>query len=146
LGGTTVEIVYTGRNHSDNSVVLRFPREKIAFAVDFIPIKSMAFRDLPDAYMPDWVDSIKRVEAMEFDIFAPGHGPLGNKDDVRNFRVYLEELRAEVLALARTGKSLDEVKTAIKMAKYSSWAGYEQMQQLNVEGMFRLVQANRRGN
>jgi glyoxylase-like metal-dependent hydrolase (beta-lactamase superfamily II) len=146
LGGTTVELVFTGRNHSDNSVVLRFPREKIVFAVDFIPIKAMAFRDLPDAYMPDWVESIKEVEAMEFDIFAPGHGPLGTKDDVRNFRVYLEELRAEVLALARQGKSVDEVKQAVKMAKYSGWAGYEQMQQLNVEGMYRLVQANRRPN
>jgi glyoxylase-like metal-dependent hydrolase (beta-lactamase superfamily II) len=146
LGGTTVELHYTGRNHSDNSIVLRFPAEKIAFAVDFIPVKSMAFRDLPDVYMPDWIDSIKRVEAMEFDIFAPGQGPLGTKEDVRNFRTYLTELREEVLALARQGKSADEVKQAVKMAKYSAWAGYEQMQQLNVEGMYRLVQANRRGN
>lgn len=146
LGGTTVELHYTGRNHSDNSVVVRFPAEKIAFAVDFIPVKSMAFRDLPDAYMPDWVDSIKRVEAMEFDIFAPGHGPLGTKEDVRNFRNYVVELRDEVLTLARQGKSVDEVKQAVKMAKYTGWAGYEQMQQLNVEGMYRLVQANRRNN
>ncbi|MBM3571927.1 MAG: MBL fold metallo-hydrolase, partial [Alphaproteobacteria bacterium] len=133
LGGTVVELTYVGRNHSDNSLVMRFPREKIAFAVDFIPIKAMAFRDLPDAYMPDWVEAIKRVEAMDFDVFAPGHGPLGNMDDVRNFRVYLEELRAEVLALARQGKTADEVKQAVKMAKYSGWAGYEAMQQLNFE-------------
>ncbi len=132
--------------YSDNSIVVRFPAEKIAFAVDFIPVKSMAFRDLPDVYIPDWIESIKRVEAMEFDVFAPGHGPLGTKEDVRNFRAYITELRDEVLALARQGKSADEVKQAVKMAKYSAWAGYEQMQQLNVKGMYRLVQANRRNN
>jgi glyoxylase-like metal-dependent hydrolase (beta-lactamase superfamily II) len=146
LGGTVVELIYAGRNHSDNSIVIRFPREKIAFAVDFVPIKTVAFRDFPDAYMPDWIDSVKRVEALEFDVLAPGHGPLGSKDDVRAFRVYLEELRAEVLTLARQGKSVEDVKQAVKMPKYAAWAGYEQMQQLNVEGMYRLVQANRRGN
>ena len=60
LGGTVVELVYVGRNHSDNSIVMRFPRERLLFAVDFIPVNGLAFRDFPDAYMPDWIDSLKR--------------------------------------------------------------------------------------
>lgn len=71
LGGKVAEVHYVGRNQSDNSVVVRFPAERIVFAVDFIPVKAMAFRDFPDAYMPDWIDSIKRFEAMDFDILAP---------------------------------------------------------------------------
>ncbi|HJR51750.1 MAG TPA: MBL fold metallo-hydrolase, partial [Gemmatimonadales bacterium] len=35
LGGTVLELVYVGKNHSDNSIVMRFPRERILFAVDF---------------------------------------------------------------------------------------------------------------
>lgn len=146
LGGTVVELHHVGRNHSNNSTVVRFPREKIAFAVDFIPIKSMPFRDFPDAYMPEWIASIEKVEAMDFETFAPGHGPLGTKQDIRDHRQFLEKLRMQVLDLARQGKSVDEVKQAVKMPEYSAWAGYEQMFPLNVEGMYRLVQANRRGN
>src|SRR5687768_5969113 len=37
LGGTTIELYYAGRNHSDNSIVLLHPAQSIAFAVDFIP-------------------------------------------------------------------------------------------------------------
>jgi len=146
LGGTVVELSYTGRNHSDNSIVMRFPKERILFAVDFIPVEAMAFRDFPDAYVEDWLESLKRVEQLDFDILAPGHGPLGKKDHVRMFRGYLEDLRGEVLKYAREGKSLADMKPLIKMEKYAKWAGYEQMLPLNIEGMYRHVQMHRRGN
>jgi glyoxylase-like metal-dependent hydrolase (beta-lactamase superfamily II) len=118
----------------------------VAFAVDFIPVKAMAFRDLPDSYLDEWIDSLRRVEAMEYDIFAPGHGPLGTKADVTTFRNYLEDLRGQVLAAIRAGKSLDDTKKSVDISKYKDWSGYEQMGPLNIEGMYRLVQANRRPN
>ena len=145
LGGTTLELAYVGKNHSDNSIVMRFPRERVLFAVDFIPVNSYSFRDFPDAYMPDWIESLKRVEAMDFDILAPGHGPLGNKASVTMFREYLQDLRGEVIRYAREGKSVDEMKTFITLPKYAAW-GPKEWFPLNIDGMYRLVQANRRGN
>ena len=145
VGGTALELSYVGKNHSDNSLVMRFPREKILFAVDFIPVNSYSFRDFPDAYMPDWIESLRRVEAMEFDVLAPGHGPLGTKANVTMFREYLQDLRAEVLRYAREGKSVDEMKQLITLPKYAAW-GPKEWFPLNIEGMHRLVQANRRGN
>lgn len=146
LGGTVMELHWVGRNHSNNSVVMRLPKEKIAFAVDFIPVKAMAFRDFPDAYLDEWIDSLRRVEEMEFDIFAPGHGALGNKTDVANFRGYLEDLRGQVLAAARAGKSLEDTKKSVDLSKYKAWGGFEMMGPLNIEGMYRMVQQNRRPN
>jgi ATP-binding cassette, subfamily C, bacterial CydC len=55
-------------------------------------------------------------------------------------------LRAQVLAAIRGGKSLDDTKKSVDISKYKDWSGYEQMGPLNVEGMYRLVQANRRPN
>ncbi len=146
LGGSTVELEWVGRNHSDNSIVLRFPAERALFAVDFIPVKTVGFRDFPDAYLDDWIESLRRVEAMDFDRLVPGHGPLGDKASVSAFRAYMEELREAVLKLAREGKTLEEIKQTVRLPKYESWGGYAQMFPLNVEGMFRMVQANRRGN
>jgi len=146
LGGTLVELSYVGKNHSDNMIVMRFPAQGVLYAVDFIPVKTVAFRDFPDAYIDEWIESLKRVEAMDFEILAPGHGQMGVKSDVTDHRIYLEELHATVLELARQGKSLDEIKQTVKLPKYESWGGYKQMFELNVEGMYRMVQANRRGN
>jgi glyoxylase-like metal-dependent hydrolase (beta-lactamase superfamily II) len=146
LGGTLVQLSYVGKNHSDNSIVVRFPKERIVFAVDFIPVETLAFRDFPDGYINDWVDSLRRVEAMDFDVLAPGHGPLGKKAHVMMFREYLEDLRGEVLRHIREGKSLDETKQLVKLTKYEKWGNYQQWLPLNVEGMYRYMSVYRRPN
>ena len=62
LGGTTLELHYVGRNHSDSSLVMRLPKEKLIFAVDFIPIEGVQFRNIPDNASPlEYEESIKKV-------------------------------------------------------------------------------------
>jgi len=146
LGGTVVQLSYVGKNHSDNSIVMLFPKEHILFAVDFIPVEALAFRDFPDGYINDWIDSLRKVDTMDFDILAPGHGPLGRKAHVAMFREYLEDLRAEVSRYVREGKSLEETKQLVKMTKYEKWGNYQQWLPLNVEGMYRYVSLYRRPN
>lgn len=145
-GGKQVELIYVGRNHSDNSIVMRFPAERVLFAVDFIPVESLPFRDFPDAYIEDWIESLKRVEGLDFDILAPGHGALGRKEHVRKFRGYMEQLRAEVLRYARQGKLLEEIQQLVKMEEYRDWGNYQNWLLLNIEGMYRHVQLHRRPN
>jgi glyoxylase-like metal-dependent hydrolase (beta-lactamase superfamily II) len=42
LGGTTLELKYVGPNHSDSTLVMRLPKEKIVFVVD--PCRLVACR------------------------------------------------------------------------------------------------------
>jgi glyoxylase-like metal-dependent hydrolase (beta-lactamase superfamily II) len=144
LGGKKVELTYLGKNHSDNMIVMRFPAERVLFAVDFIPIRTVAFRTLGDAYIPEWMESIKRVEAMDFDILAQGHGPSGNKADATAFRGYMEDLYAAVLAGIRSGKSLDELKTGIKLPKYEKWQMYGKWMPENIQGVYNQIRMHRR--
>ena len=139
LGGQTVELTYVGRNHSDNSIVMRFPKERTLFAVDFITVKRLPFRNLRDSYLPDWIDSLKNVAQMDFDILAPGHGVLGVKADVRDNRAYLEDLSAAVLKLAAEGKSLQDMQRIINLEKYKDWGQYEAWLPLNIEGAYNLL-------
>ena len=146
LGGKIVELHYLGRSHSDNMIVMRFPAERTLFAVDFISVKRLPYMALSDAYFPDWIEAIKRVETMDFDILAPGHGPLGSKADASDHRRYFEDLYAAVLAAARAGQSLDQMKQSITLEKYSGWGRYKEWRPLNIEGMARQIDLHRRGN
>jgi glyoxylase-like metal-dependent hydrolase (beta-lactamase superfamily II) len=139
LGGRIVELTYVGRNHSDNSIVMRFPKERTLFAVDFITVKRLPFRNLGDSFLPDWIDSLKNVEQMDFDILTPGHGVLGIKADVRDNRAYLEDLSAAVLKLAAEGKSLQDMQRIINLEKYKDWGQYEAWLPLNIEGAYNLL-------
>jgi len=146
LGGKAVELSYVGRGHSDNMIVMRFPDERVLFAVDFIPVKTVAWKNLTDAYIPDWMEAVARVEAMDFDILAPGHGALGSKQDATAFRGYMEKLHREVVNAHRAGKTLEQMQATITLPEYKDWEGYDSQLELNIEGMYNQVALHRRGN
>ncbi|MDE0029687.1 MAG: MBL fold metallo-hydrolase [Deltaproteobacteria bacterium] len=146
LGGKRVELIYTGRNHSDNSIVMLFPDERTLFAVDFVSVKRLPFRNLSDSYYPDWIDSLRRVEELDFDILAPGHGAMGMKRDVRDHRRYHEDLYNAVVAAARAGQSLEQMKASITLDQYKDWGSYADWRKLNIEGVYARVVLQRRGN
>lgn len=139
LGGKTVELIHFGPSHSDNLIVMRFPDERTLFAVDIVAPKRLPYRDLPDANVDGWIDTLKAVEALEFGILAPGHGTLGSKADVAEHRIYLESLRDRVRAQMQAGKSLEEIKQAVTMEEYKNWGSYNDWRALNVEGMYRYL-------
>jgi len=137
LGGTRVDLIYVGRNHSDDSIVVLLPKEKILFAVDFLPVQAVMYRDMPDGYLPDWFDSIDRVLALDWTTLIPGHpgpgGRMGTKDDVRAVREYLTDLSNATRELASQGKCFDEAMRTLKLPKYENWGGYAQYLSGNVE-------------
>ncbi len=138
LGGTTLELIYVGRNHSDNSLVMRLPKEKLVFVVDFAPIESIQFRNIPDNMSPlEFIDSLKKLAALDWDRMIPGHpnagGRYGTKKDVQDDIAYLEDLSAEVKKAADAGKCIDPAIKEIKLPKYEKWANYENGLGANVE-------------
>jgi glyoxylase-like metal-dependent hydrolase (beta-lactamase superfamily II) len=138
LGGKSVELIYAGPNHSDDMIVMHFPDERAVFTVDFISVKRLPFRNLAGAAIPGWIDSIKTVEAMDFDILIPGHGPVGTKADAADHRQYFEDLVAAVQLGMDAGKSLDTLKQEISLPKYASWGAYDWLP-LNVEGIYNAL-------
>ena len=144
LGGTTLELHYVGRNHSDSSLVMRLPKEKIIFAVDIIPLQGLPFRVMADTYLPDLEDSLKKVNAMDWDRLIAGHpGPggrqMGTKDDVRNQLAYLQDLSAAVKKAISEGKNYADAEKEIKLPKYEQWGGYGPFLPLNIERYYDYI-------
>jgi glyoxylase-like metal-dependent hydrolase (beta-lactamase superfamily II) len=137
LGGTTLELIYVGRNHSDNTLLMRLPKEKLIFAVDFLPISSVNWRNMPDSWPFEWEDGIKKVLSLEWDRMIPGHpgpgGRLGTRDDVNTLLSYMQELAAEVKKAADAGKCIDTAIREVKLPKYATLANYENWLPMNVE-------------
>ncbi len=146
LGGKTVHLLYLGPSHSDNLIVMHFPEERALFTVDFISVKRLPYMNLSDSYFPDWIQAIRRVEALDFDILVPGHGPLGTKADAADHGDYLQDLYDAVLAAARAGQSLEQMRAGIKLEKYQGLGRYDDWLVLNIEGVYQRISLQRRGN
>jgi glyoxylase-like metal-dependent hydrolase (beta-lactamase superfamily II) len=138
LGGTTVELLWVGRNHSDNSMVMRLPKEKLVFVVDFAPIEAVQFRNIPDNASPlEYIASLKKLASLDWDRMIPGHpyagGRFGTKKDVLDDAAYLEDLSTATKQAADAGKCFDTAMKEVKLPKYEKWANYEAGLPANVE-------------
>lgn len=141
VGGKTIELTPLGPGHGVDLMAIVVRPESVGFVVDAVASKRLPFRDFPNSDVDDWTQQIRNVEALDFEIFAGGHGPIGVKEDATTGRIYMEELRAMVLAGLKSGKNDDELANDITMEKYKDWGSYEQWRALNVLGMARHLRA-----
>jgi glyoxylase-like metal-dependent hydrolase (beta-lactamase superfamily II) len=139
LGGKTFELTYLGEGHAKDLIAVVVRPENVAFIVDAASPKRLPFRDFPRSDVGGWIDQVKVIETLEFEVFAPGHGNLGVKSDATDARVYMEELRDQVLAGLNAGKSVEELSASVTMDKYKDWGSYDSWRALNVQGMARWL-------
>ncbi len=137
VGDKTFELTYLGPGHGSDLVALVVRPDDLAFVVDAVSAKRLFYRDFPGANVDHWIDQVRVVNSLDFDVFVGGHGPVGDKADVAAGLRYLRELRAAVLEGLRAGRSVAELKQSVDLEKYSDWGSYEQWRELNIEGMAR---------
>jgi len=129
LGGTALEMTFVGLNHSDSTLVMRLPKEKLLFVVDLLPVGGVPGRGMIDFYPLEAEQSIKRILAMDWERLIPGHpaagGRLGTKKDVQDQLTFLQDASDAVKTAAREGKCWDAAEKEVKLPKYEGWPGYE---------------------
>jgi glyoxylase-like metal-dependent hydrolase (beta-lactamase superfamily II) len=128
LGGTTLELRYVGLNHSDSTLVMRLPKEKLLFVVDVLPVGQFPGRGMIDFYPLEAEQSIKRILQMDWERLIPGHpGPgdrLGTKKDVQDQLTLLQDASKAVQAAAREGKCWEPAEKELQLEKYKDWPNY----------------------
>ena len=129
LGGTALELVHVGQNHSDSTLVMRLPKERVVFVVDLLPVGQVPGRGMIDFFPLQAEDSIKQILAMDWERLIPGHpgagGRLGTKKDAQDQLTFLQDASAAVRAEAQQGRCWEPVESTLKLPKYASWPNYE---------------------
>jgi len=129
LGGTALELTFVGLNHSDSTLVMRLPKEKVLFVVDLLPVGQIPGRGMIDFYPLEAENSIKQILAMDWEQLVPGHpgvgDRLGTKKDVQDQLTFLQDASQAVKPLAREGKCWEPVEKEVRLPKYEKWPGYE---------------------
>lgn len=138
LGGTTLELKYFGTNHSDSSLVMLLPKEKLMFAVDWISAGTFPGRGMTDSQPLLWIEGLKRVRQLDFDRFIPGHpgngGRItGTKKDIDELVDILQVASETVKSEARAGKCWDPAEKELQFPKFAKMPGYENGRWLTVQ-------------
>lgn len=145
LGGKTVQLIHPGPNHSTDMTVLLFPAERVAFAVDFVAVNWVpGATGVARGGIPNWIASLKALEAFDFDILVPGHGEMGRKADAVAHRQYLEDVVAAVSAGIKAGRTLEQMQASNSFDKYKAWGEFDEDHNPNVETAYRMLTAQQR--
>lgn len=139
VGGKTIEMTYLGKGHGNDLIAVVVRPENVAFIVDAVSPKRLPYRDFPGADVDGWLDQIRKIESLDFDILAPGHGGVGTKADATDARVYMQKLRGLVVDGLKAKKSADELVAELTLDEYKDWQNYGAWRELNVRGMARYL-------
>ncbi len=114
LGGRTVELRHIAPGNTKGDMFLWLPEERILATGDIV-VRPTPYGFF--SYPKSWAAVLRELEAFDARFIVPGHG------EIMTDTAYLDLLAetmdfvaAQVDALAKSGKSLDETRTAIDWA------------------------------
>lgn len=124
FNGDEIELLHHGPGHTDGDSVIYFTGANVVHMGDQFFNGRFPFIDLGSG--GDVRGYLKTVETVLKQIPAdakviPGHGPLGNVDDLKKFRDMLTECIAMIEKAVAEGKTLEQIKAAGVPEKYKDW-------------------------
>jgi glyoxylase-like metal-dependent hydrolase (beta-lactamase superfamily II) len=123
LGGEPIDIVFLGRAHTGGDLSVSLPRQKILFLSE--TFLNRVFPAMRSAYPSEWLKALDRAEAMNADIYIPGHGfteqgPV-SREELHAYHRALEVVIAEARRLYKSGVPVEQAVKQAKWGEYASW-------------------------
>jgi len=119
LGDRLIHLLYLGRAHTDGDVYALVPDARVLYCGDvfFNRVVPAMF----DGYFSDWTRSLDTLGGIPADVFVPGHGDVGTRDDLSVARGFLDSLVAQVRAAQAVGWGAEEIRGHLDLAPYAAW-------------------------
>ena len=126
LGSRRIDVrVFPGHTGGDSVVFI--PDANVVFTGDLFWRNTLP--NLIDATTSAWIPSLNSITAAApTATYVPGHGDVGNADDVKNFRDYLAFLREQIAPAVQQNKTGDDMVNAVLPAvteKYGKWEFFQ---------------------
>ena len=134
--------------HTGGDSVVTIPDAKVIFWGDLFWRKTLP--NLIDATAADWIKTLTtQADANRKSEFVqvPGHGDVGNAQDVEEFCSYLSDLRSMVSTAAAQEKTGEQLMNAVLpelTKKYGKWDFFEDFAKSNIKDMEAELKGNKR--
>lgn len=107
LGSETVQLIRIAPSHTEGSLVVYLPKQKILFSGDILFTDFHPY--MADGDLAGWSNTLDKLQAMDIERIVPGHGPLSGKKDLREMKEYLALFDSSAREMAAKGKDADAI-------------------------------------
>jgi glyoxylase-like metal-dependent hydrolase (beta-lactamase superfamily II) len=112
-GGREIQVLYLGKGDTPGDVWLYLPEEKILCTPDAV------VNPIPYGFSRnhiEWLETLKKVKKMDFDILIPGHGEVQyDKKYLSMVIELLESIQRQVKEAVAKGMTLEETQEFVKV-------------------------------
>ena len=109
IGERALELYYLKNVHSEADTAIWLPKERVLFTAASVGVKRFG-NHRPLVSIPDTLDGIKMMKALNPEVVIPGHGNPGTVKILDDMEAYYSTLMDSVRQMVKQGKSLDEIK------------------------------------
>lgn len=120
-----------------NGVAVYLPQLRTAFLGDLF--QNGYFPRLESRDIHGWIEALRKAEAWDAEVYVPGHGEPAGRNQLQQFREFLEWLNSEVETRIKQGKSLERTELDLLPFKGYSWRAPEQATALLVDVYHQLA-------
>jgi cyclase len=124
VGSHQVQIYSPGPAHTLGDAVVYFPDLQTVATGDLFLTNSCPAMD--DGDMENWIVALDQILALPVEHVVPGHFELATKNELRQFRNYLSDLRDQVARMYGNGLALDRVQKQLELKQYKGFRQYPQ--------------------
>jgi cyclase len=140
VGGKEVQVLHFGRAHTTGDSIVFVPQDRIAYLSELF--FSEEFPNMAQGYGVSWLRVLDAVEALEADIFVPGHGtipddPRGTRAGLRRMRQLLVDARDAIHGEVGRGATEDQAAAAVKLQHYEQLPTFAAQREVAVRRMYK---------
>jgi len=138
-------ILATLPGHTGGDVFAYVPDANVVFTGDLGWSRTLP--NLVDATVNDWIPTLDQIlKQYPTAKFVPGHGNVAGAADIKDFRDYLDDLRARVKQGIANGLTVDQAKQQLTLPeKYKGFA-FQNFAVPNVDDMYKELKGTKQTN
>jgi glyoxylase-like metal-dependent hydrolase (beta-lactamase superfamily II) len=134
VGAREVRLIEVGPAHTRGDLLAVVPDARTVFTGDILFIDGTPI--VWAGPISNWIAACDRILAMDVETVVPGHGPVTDKDGVRQVRDYLAYVNDEAEKRHAAGMDVEEAARDIALGQFSTWGERERIA-VNVHTRYR---------
>jgi glyoxylase-like metal-dependent hydrolase (beta-lactamase superfamily II) len=132
-----VRLLSWGEAHTSGDSVLLLEGEKILLAGDICFFGRQPF--MIDGKLSPWSNQLQKIMALDVDVIVPGHGPVGDKEDIYLMLQYFDYLENALRESIGNEDAVEAISKRTMPAPFDKWPPRGLPLKVNVEWMHKAL-------
>ena len=112
LGNVSVDMLFMAPSHTDDSVMVFIPRDKVLFSGDVLFTDYYPY--MGDGDITGWVKTLDFIKSVPVDKIIPGHGPVSAKKNVVEMKDYILAFDQQAKELCAKSNDIEAIFVELK--------------------------------